>query len=109
LSETPGSGVLNVEETIAAITALRPPLQKSEIEALVASIERDGKVQYVCAAVKLKCYGGGLQELVAKGLDRQLIAHSQVGSVVLGLQLVIFYILILYYIIYIIYIIYVNI
>ena len=78
-SRTPSvDGQLSSEETLAALMELRPPLQRDEIEALVACIERDGKVPYAIAPTSLRCYGGGLQEIVSKGVERVLAAHAQV-------------------------------
>ncbi len=49
-----------------------------EVEALVACMEVSGRVLYAITPTIIRSYGGGLQELASKGLDRVMTAHAQV-------------------------------
>ena len=58
ITDVKGSGLLDVTESMTAILALKPPLAKSEVDALIACIERNGKVDYMQPPDKLRSYGG---------------------------------------------------
>lgn len=77
IHDSDSDGKLTPEEAMLALLSLHPPLQRDETEALVACLDRDGKIAYATPPTTLKCYGGGLQEMVSRSLDRVMAIHAQ--------------------------------
>jgi hypothetical protein len=77
-----GDGVLSTDELTAAMVKLKAPLDKDERETFALSIDLadNGRIPYNQQSQILKCYGGGLQELVDKALERVMLNHRQVAG-----------------------------
>ena len=73
-------GVLSTEELSAALVKAKAPLDANEMETLAVSIDfkDDKRIEYCTPAQTLRCYGGGMQELVDKALERVMVNHRQV-------------------------------
>ncbi len=79
-------GVLSCEELSAALIKAKAPLNSDELETFAVSIDfkDDKRIEYCVAAQTLKCYGGGMQELVDKALERVMVNHRQVDIFVVS-------------------------
>eukprot|EP00052_Salpingoeca_macrocollata_P032201 m.324493 g.324493 ORF g.324493 m.324493 type:complete len:242 (-) comp33583_c0_seq1:19-744(-) len=72
-------GLLSADEVRQAMQQLRAPLKDSDLESFVMCVDLDnsGSIRYLTPPETIKAYGGGVQELVEKGLERILLANKQ--------------------------------
>jgi len=63
------------------LSQMKAPLTENELDMLVLAIDfkGSGKIEYCLLPKVLKCYGGGLQEMINSGLERVMGNHRQVG------------------------------
>ena len=75
--------MVSTDEFCSALTKCKAPLEANDLETLGVSIDfkDDKRIDYCAPSNTLRFYGGGLQELIDRALERVMVNHRQVCAV----------------------------
>lgn len=74
-----GNGVISTTVFAAGLRQIRAPLNPGDVDRLTEALDFEGKdkIDYCRKPQLLRCYGGGLHELVQRGVERVMMNHRQ--------------------------------